>query len=188
MALVALALALLAIPASAQAQRRHAGTLERGDRGPLVAALQRRLHVPADGVFGRLTLHAVKRAQRRHGLTMDGIVGRATAGILRVRLPAPRRSVPRSRGAGGAAPGPRPAAISPDAQATLDRIAQCESGGDPRAVSADRRYFGKYQFLLDTWRRLGGHGSPARAPEAEQDARAAKLLAQEGTAPWGACA
>ena len=70
----------------------------------------------------------------------------------------------------------------------LEAIAQCESGGDPEAVSADGRYFGKYQFSRTTWRSVGGRGNPADAPEAEQDRRAAKLLARDGTKPWPNCA
>ena len=70
----------------------------------------------------------------------------------------------------------------------LQRIAACESGGDPTAVSGDGRYRGKYQFSLATWRYMGGTGDPARASEAEQDRRAAKLLAQAGTSPWPNCA
>jgi hypothetical protein len=34
---------------------------------------------------------------------------------------------------------------------------------------------------------MGGSGDPAQAPEAEQDQRAAALLAQEGTSPWPVC-
>jgi hypothetical protein len=70
---------------------------------------------------------------------------------------------------------------------TLARIAQCESGGNPSAISADGRYRGKYQFTRATWRAMGGSGDPARAPEAEQDQRAAALLAREGTSPWPVC-
>jgi soluble lytic murein transglycosylase-like protein len=70
---------------------------------------------------------------------------------------------------------------------TLARIAQCESGGNPAAVSASGTYRGKYQFTYATWRALGGTGDPAKAPEAVQDAMAAKLLALRGTAPWPAC-
>ena len=70
----------------------------------------------------------------------------------------------------------------------LQRIAACESGGNPAAVSADGRYHGKYQFSRATWRDMGGSGSPARASEAEQDRMAAKLLAQRGTSPWPNCA
>jgi soluble lytic murein transglycosylase-like protein len=70
----------------------------------------------------------------------------------------------------------------------LDQIAQCESGGNPRAVSPDGLYRGKYQFHPDTWRRLGGRGTdPAAAPEAEQDRVAALLYAREGAAPWPIC-
>ena len=58
----------------------------------------------------------------------------------------------------------------------LERIAACESGGDPAAISADGRYRGKYQFSRATWRAMGGTGDPADAPESEQDACAAALL------------
>jgi peptidoglycan hydrolase-like protein with peptidoglycan-binding domain len=140
-----------------------------------VRALQRRLGVTVDGVIGPKTRRAIKRFQRRHGLVADGIVGPRTRRAL--GLPAVRRA-PRA-----AVKGSRVTAPS----ATLARIARCESGGDPTAVSADGRYRGKYQFSRATWRALGGTGDPAEAPEAEQDARAAELLEREGTAPWPSC-
>jgi hypothetical protein len=70
----------------------------------------------------------------------------------------------------------------------LRQIAECESGGNPRAVSPDGLYRGKYQFSRPTWRAYGGQGDPAAAPEAEQDRRAIKLYRAEGTAPWPNCA
>jgi hypothetical protein len=70
----------------------------------------------------------------------------------------------------------------------LKKIAQCESGGDPRAVSPDGKYRGKYQFSRPTWRSVGGHGDPAKASEYEQDKRALKLYKREGTKPWPNCA
>lgn len=163
-------------PASA-ASRTASAALERGDRGTTVAALQRRLRLSADGVFGPATERAVKRFQRRNGLTADGVVGPITASALKLRLPsasAPDRSL-----AGVSAPRRY--------RATLERIARCESGGDPRAISASGQYRGKYQFSRATWRSVGGSGDPARASEAEQDRRAAALLARSGTAPWPTC-
>lgn len=169
--LAAAALAGAAAPASAQALP----TLHHGDRGRSVERLQHGLHIAADGVFGRGTVRAVKRFQRRHGLKPDGVVGSRT----RRALGLPATSAPRSavKGTSVAAP-----------SGTLTRIAECESGGDPTAVSADGRYRGKYQFDRGTWRALGGSGDPAGAPEAEQDQRAAALLARSGTAPWPSCA
>jgi hypothetical protein len=69
---------------------------------------------------------------------------------------------------------------------TLRAIAACESGGDPRTDTGNG-FYGKYQFTLSTWRSVGGSGNPARAPEAEQDRRAAKLYARAGSRPWPVC-
>lgn len=68
----------------------------------------------------------------------------------------------------------------------LDAIAQCESGGDYRAQNPHSSASGKYQFLDSTWRAMGGTGKARNASPAEQDMRAQKLLAQQGTAPWNA--
>jgi hypothetical protein len=61
----------------------------------------------------------------------------------------------------------------------LNSIASCESGGDPTSVSSDGTYRGKYQFDRGTWASEGGHGDPAKAPELEQDFRAAALYKQD---------
>jgi TolA-binding protein len=70
---------------------------------------------------------------------------------------------------------------------TLESIASCESGGDPRVVSSDGSYRGKYQFDQGTWESVGGHGDPAAAPEIEQDYRAALLYSRSGSSPWPVC-
>jgi peptidoglycan hydrolase-like protein with peptidoglycan-binding domain len=147
--------------------------LKKGSHGQVVAELQRRLGVRADGAFGPRTRAAVRRFQRRHGLAPDGIVGPLTAGALGLSLAAARTATTGSAAGGNA---------------TLQRIAACESGGNPSAVSSGGRYRGKYQFDRQTWRAMGGSGDPAAAPEAEQDRIAARLLAQRGTAPWPNCA
>lgn len=56
--------------------------LRLGDESEAVRELQAKLKVRADGVFGPKTEMAVRAFQRGHGLTEDGIVGRATAGVL----------------------------------------------------------------------------------------------------------
>ena len=154
-------------------------TLRKGDRGPAVRTLQRRLRISADGVFGSQTSRAVRGYQRRKGLIADGIVGpmtRRAMGLRRfardsVRHPSRRRSSP-----------------SPtDVPTILKRIADCESGGDPTAVSRDGRYRGKYQFLRATYQANGGSGDPAKAPEAAQDRVALRLYRAQGTKPWPVC-
>jgi peptidoglycan DL-endopeptidase CwlO len=68
--------------ASAQAASARAAGLERGDHGARVRALQRALHVRADGAFGRGTERAVKAWQRAHAMTVTGRVGPAMAVAL----------------------------------------------------------------------------------------------------------
>jgi Transglycosylase-like domain len=70
---------------------------------------------------------------------------------------------------------------------SLEPIAACESGGDPTAIGGGGAYRGKYQFTYSAWQSVGGAGDPAAAPEAEQDQRAAMLLAQSGSGQWPGC-
>ena len=169
-----------------QTQSASAQTLQLGSTGSSVKAVQRRLRVPTTGYYGRQTAAAVKRFQRSRGLKADGVVGPATARALGVRI---GRS---SYATGGAAPSSGSSSSSGTRSvrlpAVLKRIAQCESGGNPRAVSRDGRYRGKFQFDMATWRSLGGKGDPARAAESVQDRLALKLYRQRGTAPWANCA
>ena len=64
----------------------------------------------------------------------------------------------------------------------LEAIAACESGGNP-STNTGNGFYGKYQFTQQTWAAVGGSGNPAAAPEAEQDRRAAMLLARAGAGP-----
>ncbi|MEA2442710.1 MAG: resuscitation-promoting factor RpfB [Thermoleophilales bacterium] len=157
---------------SSQSAAASTASLSPGSSGAAVKQLQRKLGVQATGFYGPLTKAAVKRFQRRNGLKADGVAGSAT--LARLGINATTRD---------AAAGP-----SVSVPAVLQRIAQCESGGSPTAVSADGRYYGKYQFDLPTWRAMGGSGSPADAAESVQDRLAVKLYRQRGTAPWGRCA
>jgi hypothetical protein len=160
------------VAAEPASETRAGGVLKRGSTGSAVLALQQRLGIGADGVFGRVTARAVRRFQRSNGLAVDGVVGPATAAKLGLADTAATVQAPAARGSTGA---------------VLARIARCESGGDPTAISADGRYRGKYQFSRATWRMLGATGDPAMAPEAEQDRRALQLYRQAGTSPWPSC-
>ncbi len=180
--LVLAALAVAAVPALADPGASSSGgasassevVVKRGDRGSAVRSIQQELGVAADGVFGAQTERAVKRFQSRHNLVPDGIVGPLTRGALGLR-PFSSRSVRRT------------STRSVDVPAALERIAQCESGGNPRAVSPGGQYRGKYQFSRTTWRAIGGSGDPVDAPEWLQDRLALKLYRQRGSAPWPNC-
>ncbi len=78
-------------------------------------------------------------------------------------------------------------ATSVGGNSTLAAIAACESGGNPRAVSASGSYRGLFQFDYGTWASVGGQGDPAAASASEQYARAAMLYARSGSAPWPVC-
>ena len=52
--------------------------IERGDRGDDVRAVQKKVGVARDGVFGEDTERAVRAWQRKHMLAADGIVGPIT--------------------------------------------------------------------------------------------------------------
>jgi Transglycosylase-like domain/Putative peptidoglycan binding domain len=178
--LVLAAMVIAAVPALADPGATASGgasassevIVKRGDRGPAVRSIQQRLRITADGVFGPITERAVKRFQSRHNLVPDGIVGPLTRAALGLR-PFSSTSVRRT---------------SVRLPAILRQIAECESGGNPRAISPGGTYRGKYQFSRETWRNLGGTGDPAAAPEWLQDRMALKLYRLRGTAPWPSCA
>jgi peptidoglycan hydrolase-like protein with peptidoglycan-binding domain len=145
--------------------------------GAALAAAQRALGVPADGVFGPATRAAVMRFQRAHGLLVDGIAGPQTLGALGLAGATVSARSPATGSSTGSAEG----------SAELQRIARCESGGNPGAVSAGGTYRGLYQFSRATWGSVGGAGDPAAASAAEQTYRASLLLQRTGTGAWPNC-
>jgi hypothetical protein len=179
--LVLAAMVIAAVPAFADPGASAAGgatassevIVKRGDRGTAVRRIQQELDIPADGVFGAQTERAVRRFQRSHDLVADGIVGPLTRGALGLQ-PFSSRSLRRTS--------------SVRLPAILREIAECESGGNPRAISPGGQYRGKYQFSRETWLNLGGSGDPAAAPEWQQDRLALKLYRLRGIAPWPNCA
>src|SRR3954447_23142640 len=147
------------------------GATQASTRKVSVKAIQHALGVRADGVMGPQTRRALKHFQRTHRLQADGVAGPATLAALGLSATKQRSTLASTAG---------PSTV-------LAKIAKCESGGNIHAVSPNGRYFGKYQFSRETWKALGGSGSPADADEATQDLLAARLYAQRGTSPWPAC-
>jgi len=151
----------------ALARRRQTETLVTRRRGVLIDARAR--------LGAMIAQEARQRAAAQRAARVAAL--RAARDGLAARLVSPTED-------------PLPAQAPADSDPTnavLERIAQCESGGDPRAVSSGGLYRGKYQFDPATWRAVGGSGDAADAPEAEQDVRAARLYAQRGSAPWPVC-
>lgn len=147
---ILLASAVLALCAGPLAGTADA-TLEKGDRGPNVARVQRWLGQPADGIFGRSTRAAVRRWQRRHGLRADGVVGPATwRALKRAHRVAHRRSA-RPHGS---------------AVATLQRTLGIPADGvfGPATLAAVRRFQRAHGLAADgvvgpaTWAALGHPG------------------------------
>ncbi|MGQ0629442.1 MAG: ubiquitin-like domain-containing protein [Sporichthyaceae bacterium] len=66
-------------------------------------------------------------------------------------------------------------------------LAQCESGGNPRAYNPAGPYYGLYQFNTGTWRSVGGSGLPSNATPREQTYRAQLLYKSRGSSPWPVC-
>ncbi len=139
------------------------------DEGPRVKKVQRFLDVsPVSGWYGPITRHSVRVWKRNHDRGDNGWVGRKMW-----------RIVQRSMDGG-------------DGDRRRDKLnwpalAECESGGNPRAINPAGPYYGLYQFDLSTWRSVGGHGYPHHATPRHQTYRAKRLFAARGAAPWPVC-
>lgn len=136
-------------------------------RGVLLSA-RRQLNV-------LIAVEVKRQADARRLAVLRAAQGRV---VRRTSGPAPAVAAPVAPAAGGG---------GGDISSALGRIALCESGGNPGAVSPSGLYRGKYQFDPQTWQRLGGSGDPAKAPEAEQDRIAGILYGQGGPASWPVC-
>ncbi len=154
-----------------------------------VAAADRATGLVVAQIDHRDALADVLRLSRTHARLSDtdaaaaaaarGKLARWSTPRLRSHQRRLRTSIGELRRTGGAPDVAIPAA--------LHAIAQCESGGNPGAVSANGSYRGLFQFDIGTWASVGGSGDPAAAPAEEQYRRAAMLYARSGASPWPVC-
>ncbi|GGM82376.1 hypothetical protein GCM10010106_31250 [Thermopolyspora flexuosa] len=79
---------------------------------------------------------------------------------------------------------PRTEPIRPEvARLNWNALAQCETGGNPRAVDPAGTNFGMYAISLQMWRAVGGKKTPVDWPAEEQTYRA-QLLYQKVEGRW----
>ena len=69
------------------------------------------------------------------------------------------------------------------------RTAECESGGNPRAIGGGGAYRGAFQFLRSSWNAApkSPGGDPIRYTYRTQAVVAIHLKRQMGTRPWPVC-
>jgi hypothetical protein len=67
--------------------------------------------------------------------------------------------------------------------------AECESGGDPKAIGGGGTYRGAFQFMKSTWRTSpkSPGGDPIRYTYKTQAVVAVHLKKRTGTKPWPVC-
>jgi len=125
----------------------------------------------------------VKEVRLEDTYTNTVLSNRTVLGETVLRAPVPEIALVGTKarpaavsGAGGSASGLNWAAL-----------ADCESGGNPRAVSANGRFHGLYQFSVGTWQSVGGSGLPSQASPAEQTQRAQALYNKAGRGQWPTC-
>ena len=75
------------------------------------------------------------------------------------------------------------------ATSVLDKVAQCESGGNWK-INTGNGFYGGVQFAAGTWKAYGGKtyaGQAHLATKAEQIAIARRVLAGQGPGAWPTC-
>ncbi len=161
------------------------------DGGDAVARLQHALHLPTDGDFGPETEAAIRRLQARHGLTVDGIVGPATWGVIGVSgeetltpppsalaQPANSSASDSSAGAGERSDVSDAASASTEAEVAANPVARLQQAlhmpvdGDfgPETEAAVRRLQARHGLTVDgvvgpaTWSVIGVDNASTLTP------------------------
>jgi len=139
-----------------------ASTLRNGSVGSAVIALQAKLRIKVDGIFGPETLAAVRRFQSEHNLRPDGIVGPQTWKALEsvstppVLIPVPEPHPETSQGSMGSAV----ISIQQRLGVPVDGIL------GPVTKAAIEKFQGEHNLKVDgivgpeTWNSLEGNTTP----------------------------
>jgi len=171
------ACAAVAVPSTALAAGPLAAPAPLGNHTTVAAALRSEGHARAERKTLRTARHTSRAITPEYVNRLDAMSVRELAGERADLRRSAARKKARTRGASGGAHTASP---------QLEAIAACESGGNP-STNTGNGFYGKYQFTQSTWAAVGGSGNPAAAPEAEQDRRAAMLLARAGSGQWPVC-
>ncbi|MFP5218244.1 MAG: ubiquitin-like domain-containing protein [Actinomycetes bacterium] len=146
----------------------------------------------AEGTTKVVQKGAAGLARRTVAVTwVDGVVeSRNVVGEERLREPVTRviavGTKPVTSSSGTTSSGPRQSTGDVDSL-NWGALANCESGGNPRAVSPTGKYRGLYQFSMATWQSVGGQGDPIDNSAGEQTYRAKVLYKRSGAGQWPHC-
>ncbi len=171
-----------------RADRREAAVLERARQRDVTAAERARDAAAARRAEVEGLRQSRAGALREARRALARIEARERRASARRERAAAAASSPGAATAGSPRRGRWPAVPGGPSTAVLERIAHCESRGNPRAIGGGGTFRGKYQFMQSTWEAMGGTGDPAQASEAEQDYRAAVLFVRWGPGQWPVCA
>ena len=126
-------------------------------------------------------------------LLSDRVTSRSAPRVVLVgarQRPVQQRSVTtptRTASSSGSSSSASSPSVSSSGGLNWGALANCESGGNPRAVSSNGLYRGLYQFSIGTWQGVGGSGDPINASSGEQTQRAQILYGRTGRSSWPVC-